>query len=85
MSKKLKVGTKVLLDKIKLGRNTPTGCAMPNQMIDMVGRVVTIKKYLYSTEVSHRYKVEECHTNWTYTDEMFSVWVPKNIIGGQLI
>lgn len=79
----LKPGTKVLLDNIKLGQDTRTGCYMPHSMNRLQGKVVTIREHLHTTDSASRYDIEECH--FTYTDEMFSIVVPKNIIGGKLL
>ena len=83
--KELVKGTKVILDKIRVNGYTPTGCFMPEEMEEMMGKVCTISRPMYSTsEGSHRYMLKECDYNWTYTDEMFSIYLPKITIGGLL-
>ncbi len=77
-------GTKVVLDNIRINEDTRTGCFMPPKMRKVQGKVVTIRRYLnYDIEGEKRYDIEG--SGFTYTDDMFSLWIPKNLIGGELL
>ncbi len=82
--KELKEGTKVLMNNIRINRYTPDGCFMPDEMEKDIGKVYTIDYYMHCYNGETRYKIKE-NTRWTYTDDMFSVYAPKNVIGGQVL
>ena len=88
MSRKLKVGTKVrvlTIEQMSLDEevNTQTGCRVTPEMKRRVGKIITIRRYAYSTRGVARYDIEE--DNWTWTSEMFKVIVLENIVGGELL
>ena len=82
-NKILKKGTKVVLNNVHLDEYTPTGCYMPGQMRNLQGKVVTIKHHLEGNTDSYRYSLRECG-RFTYTDEMFSLYLPAPKIGGRV-
>ncbi len=84
LKRKLKKGTKVLMDNVRPRNYTPDGCFMPDEMENDVGKVYTIDSSMYSNNSERRYRLKE-NDRWTYTDDMFSIYKPKNTIGGTIL
>ena len=82
--KRLKKGTKVLMNNIRLNEYTPDGCFMPDEMYRDIGKIYTIVEYTFSNQGEKRYRLKE-NTRWTYTDAMFKIYAPKNTIGGKIL
>ncbi|MDM8539434.1 hypothetical protein QUF70_21995 [Desulfobacterales bacterium HSG17] len=86
---KLKNGTKVKIRQLEEMSDTDSGCGITEEMRRLSGKVLTIVDYSHwglnsEGEKIPRYRLKG-GKGWTYTPELFDVYVPKNVIGGKLL
>ncbi len=77
-------GTKVKVNKdIRGGRDTPSGLYITREMAAMAGEILTIRQPGLSFIADDRYELKE--SEFTWSSELFTVYVPTNVVGGHLL